>query len=128
MRKLFSIALVLLVCFTTVFAGCGKEGAPKSSAIHSSKTVWKHDDTTHWQECSDPECGLVFDINTYYGQEHFLDKLISSKKLPKKADKPDIYAQLFGFDTFAEYLEVYNKGKAPHWYENGVCVCGKEEA
>lgn len=123
MRKLFSVILVLLVCFCTVFSGCGTPGGPKSAEKHLAKTEWKYDNDTHWQECS--ECDLVVDINNYYAQKTYVERLSQEGKLPKRANTPDKYANEFGFETFAQYLEVYDQGKAPHLYVNGVCVCGK---
>ena len=127
MRKLFSIVLVLLVCFCTVFAGCGTPGGPKSAEKHVSNTVWKHDEDTHWQECGG--CGIFVDVNNYYSQKTFVQNLTKKDYLPLRADTPDKYAQEFGFETFADYLEVYDQGKAPHLFMTtgpnaGKCICG----
>lgn len=115
MRKLFSVLLVLLVCFTTVFAGCMSEDtSPKSAQKHFAKTVWVYDDNYHWQECSDANCGIDIDINNYYGQKTYITKIMNLGWLPKVADTPDAYARLLGFADFNAYLEEYDEGKAPH--------------
>ena len=132
MRKLFSVVLVLLVCFTTVLAGCTKtENSPKSAEVHSAKTVWAYDDDCHWQVCGDASCGTVVNINNYYAQKEYVEKLTNEGWLPLRANTPDKYAKEFGFDSFDAYLAVYNNGKAPHKImESGVnagkCICGKE--
>lgn len=146
MRKLFSVVLVLLVCFTTVFAGCTSEDTtPKSAEKHYVKTVWVYDNDCHWQECGDDDCGLVVNINNYYAQKEYVEKLTNEGWLPLRANTPDKYAKVlieyhedkeeYRFNNFAEYLAFFNEGKAPHLHNKEVkdadgnviahkCICG----
>ena len=132
MRKLFSVALVLLVCLTTVFAGCTKtQNTPKSAEVHYAKTVWDYDTTSHWQVCGDKDCGLVVNINNYYAQKEYVEKLTNEGWLPLRANTPDKYAVEFGFENFNAYLAVWNNGRAPHLFMTsgvnaGKCICGAE--